>query len=769
MTARLQPSFNQTFDLAGQIARGFGHEMVLTEHLLLATVRSPLIQPFLVTSGADIAQLLMRTESYLRSMSIRSPRPGQFSKQVADLRATAMKNAETANRPAGVFDILGAFFEYPRFGATHLMLSHHVEKIKLDRWIRERGADDQQKPGQAMVVAKHKMATPVAGGALATYCRNLNALAIAGRIDPVIGRQAEIERMSTILMRRGKNNPLLIGEPGVGKTAIPEGLARRIVEGNAPGPLQDATIFALDMGALVAGTKFRGDFEERMKNLVKEMEAIPNAILFIDEIHTLIGAGAAGGSMDASNMLKPMLARGGRCIGATTNAEYRKYFAKDPALARRFLQVQVGEPSVEETVEILTGAKDGYEKHHNVRYDADALRGAAELSHRFMRDGRMPDKALTVIDEAGAAVTAARKGSDRTMVRVTMAIIERTVSKLGRIPVKDVAGLELDGLKMLDSRLKAKIFGQDRAIDTLHGAVKVARAGLRDPEKPVGNFLFSGPTGVGKTEVARQLAEALGLELIRFDMSEYMERHSVARLIGAPPGYVGFEQGGLLTDAVDKKPRSVLLLDEVEKAHPDLFNLLLQVMDHGSLTDHNGKVVDFRNTILIMTTNAGAAEAAKPGLGFNAENRKGEDAVAINRFFTPEFRNRLDAVVPFDTLTPELMGPIVDKAIALLNSQLADRGVTVALTGAAREFLAVAGFDPANGARPMGRAIQELVKKPLAEEILFGALEHGGSALVDQDGKGLSFTFNAAVQNVPPPAQSDILKKIFALPGPEMD
>ena len=577
--------------------------------------------------------------------------------------------------------------------------------------------------------------------ALDAYCVDLNRKASQGKIDPLIGREAEVERTIQILCRRTKNNPLYVGEPGVGKTAIAEGLARRIVTGDVPEVLKGCVIYNLDMGSLLAGTRYRGDFEERLKAVIGELEKMPHAILFIDEIHTVIGAGAtSGGSMDASNLLKPALAGGAiRCIGSTTYKEYRNYFEKDRALVRRFQKIDVNEPSVEDSVKILRGLKPYYEKHHNVRYTAEAIRAAVELAERYINDRKLPDKAIDVIDEVGAAQMLLPEGKRRKTIAVKD--VEAVVAKIARIPPKSVSRDDRLALQNLERDLKTMVFGQDKAIDALASAIKLARAGLREPEKPIGSYLFSGPTGVGKTEVARQLARSLGIELIRFDMSEYMERHTVSRLLGAPPGYVGFDQGGLLTDAIDQHPHAVLLLDEIEKAHPDLFNILLQVMDHGKLTDHNGKTIDFRNVILIMTTNAGASQMAKAAIGFDREGRQGEDLEAIERMFSPEFRNRLDATIAFANLAPEMVSKVVDKFIMQLEAQLADRQVTIELTDAARAWLARKGYDPLYGARPLARIIQEYIKKPLAEELLFGKLEKGGVVRVDAAEDKLVFTY----------------------------
>ena len=585
--------------------------------------------------------------------------------------------------------------------------------------------------------------------ALDAYCVDLNHKAREGRIDPLIGRTEEIERTIQILCRRNKNNPLYVGDPGVGKTAIAEGLAKRIVEGEVPEVLEDATIFALDMGALLAGTRYRGDFEERLKDVMVELENTPGAILFIDEIHTVIGAGAtSGGSMDASNILKPALQGGTlKCMGSTTYKEYRSYFEKDRALVRRFQKIDVYEPSIEDTIKILKGLKPYFEEHHNVRYTAESLKTAVELAARYINDRKLPDKALDVIDEVGASRMLLPP--NRRKKTVTVRDVEEIVAKIARIPPKTVSTDDRKALANLERDLKTVVFGQDKPIGALASAIKLARAGLRESEKPVGSYLFSGPTGVGKTEVAKQLAHIMGVELVRFDMSEYMERHSISRLIGAPPGYVGFDQGGLLTDAIDHQPHSVLLLDEIEKAHPDLFNILLQVMDHGKLTDHNGKGIDFRNVILIMTTNAGAADMAKPAMGFERDERIGDDMEAIEKMFTPEFRNRLDAIIGFSSLSSEVVSKVVDKFVMELEFQLEDRNVMIELTDGAREWLAKKGYDPKFGARPLGRVIQEHIKKPLAEELLFGKLTKGGVVVVKiEDGKPV-FDYPEGGSNLP--------------------
>ncbi len=567
--------------------------------------------------------------------------------------------------------------------------------------------------------------------ALKTYCKNLNDKAREGKIDKLIGRQKEVDRTIQILCRRSKNNPLYVGDPGVGKTAIAEGLAKKINDGEVPEVLADATIYSLDMGALLAGTRYRGDFEERIKAVLTELETIDNVVLFIDEIHTVIGAGAtSGGAMDASNLLKPSLSNGSlRCIGSTTYKEYRNHFEKDRALVRRFQKIDVAEPSIDETIEILKGLKGYFEEHHKVEYTPEALRSAVELSAKYIGDRKLPDKAIDIIDEVGAAQMLVPLEQRKKII--TQEDIEGVISVIARIPSKALTKDDKSALKSLERDLKTLVFDQDPAIDILADAIKLSRAGLRDPDKPIGSYLFSGPTGVGKTEVAKQLAISMGVELARFDMSEYMERHAVARLIGSPPGYVGYEQGGLLTDKIDQNPHCVLLLDEIEKAHPDIYNILLQVMDYGKLTDNNGKTIDFRNVILIMTTNAGAAELARAPVGFEREVRVDDDVDAINKMFTPEFRNRLDAIVPFSALKPETVAKVVDKFMAQLEAQLSEKNVTIQLTDDAREYLAKEGYDPAMGARPLGRVIQEQIKKPLAEELLFGKLVDGGIVKID--------------------------------------
>jgi len=615
--------------------------------------------------------------------------------------------------------------EMTRFDAVQY-ISHGISKQNgLSEAHPVRGIEDDAATVEGLDEAKPDTE------ALNAYCVNLNQKARDGRIDPLIGRDEEVSRTIQVLCRRQKNNPLFVGDPGVGKTAIAEGLARKITEKNVPEILQDSTIFSLDMGSLLAGTRYRGDFEERLKAVIKGIENYDGAILFIDEIHTVIGAGAtSGGAMDASNLLKPALQSGLlKCIGSTTYKEYRQHFEKDRALVRRFQKIDVKEPTVEDTIKILNGLKPYFEEFHKIKYTAKALTTAVELSAKYLHDRKLPDKAIDVIDETGAAQMLVPASKRKKTIGVRE--IEATVATMARIPPKTITKSDAEVLANIERDLKRVVFGQDRAIDALASAIKLSRAGLREPEKPIGCYLFSGPTGVGKTEVAKQLASFMGVELLRFDMSEYMEKHTVSRLIGAPPGYVGFDQGGLLTDGIDQHPHCVLLLDEIEKAHPDLFNILLQIMDHGTLTDHNGKKIDFRNVVLIMTSNAGAADMAKAPIGFNREERTGDDEAAIEKLFTPEFRNRLDAVIPFASLSTKVIAKVVEKFVFQLEAQLSDRNVTIELSDAANEWIAVKGYDKKFGARPLSRVIQEHIKMPLAEELLFGKLDHGGTVRVD--------------------------------------
>ncbi|HLG88293.1 MAG TPA: ATP-dependent Clp protease ATP-binding subunit ClpA [Alphaproteobacteria bacterium] len=732
----LSRNLEQTLHRALAEANSRRHEYATLEHLLLALTEDQDAGAVMRACGVDLSRLREDLSEYVdNELSNLSINRSEDAKPTAGFQRV-LQRAAIHVQSSGREEVTGAnvlialfsereshavYFlqaqEMTRFDAVNFV-SHGIAKIPAHSEARRVGGADSDAQAEKVV----KKGTE----ALDAYCVNLNRKALSGKIDPLIGRELEIERTIQILCRRSKNNPLYVGDPGVGKTAIAEGLARRIVHGEVPEVLKSCTIFALDMGSLLAGTRYRGDFEERLKAVITEIDNLAGAILFIDEIHTVIGAGAtSGGAMDASNLLKPALASGTlRCIGSTTYKEYRSYFEKDRALVRRFQKIDVNEPSIEDSVKILMGLKPYYEKHHKVRYTVEAVKAAVELSARYIGDRKLPDKAIDVIDEVGAAQMLLPEHKRRKTIGLKD--VETIISKIARIPPKSVSRDDKEVLRNLESSLKTLVFGQEKAIDALTSAIKLARAGLRDAEKPIGSYLFSGPTGVGKTEVARQLARALGIELTRFDMSEYMERHTVSRLIGAPPGYVGFDQGGLLTDAVDQHPHQVLLLDEIEKAHPDLFNILLQVMDYGKLTDHNGKTIDFRNVILIMTTNAGAADMAKPAIGFERTMRVGEDEEAINRMFTPEFRNRLDAIIPFSALTPEIIQRVVDKFIIELEGQLADRGVMIELTDEARAWLGRKGYDERMGARPLARTIQENVKKPLAEELLFGKLAKGG-------------------------------------------
>jgi ATP-dependent Clp protease ATP-binding subunit ClpA len=748
----LSPNLEQTLRRALAYANERRHDYATLEHLLLALVDDQDAIAVMRACNVDVERLRRDLTDYVDNQlgnivgshhSEAKPTSGfqrVLQRAAIHVQSSGREEVTGANILVALFserESHAVFFlqeqEMSRLDAVNY-ISHGIAKApSRSETRRVRGTDPE---GEANGGVK------TGSDALEAYCVNLNQKAKDGRIDPLIGREAEVNRTIQVLCRRTKNNPLYVGDPGVGKTAIAEGLARRIVNEDVPDVLKNATIFALDMGALLAGTRYRGDFEERLKAVVKELEATEGAILFIDEIHTVIGAGAtSGGSMDASNLLKPALQSGLlRCIGSTTYKEYRQYFEKDRALVRRFQKIDVNEPSVEDAVKILRGLKPYYEKHHSVRYTQEAIRASVELAARYINDRKLPDKAIDVIDEVGAAQMLLPESKRKKTI--TVKDVEAVVATIARIPPKSVSKDDKNTLKNLQRDLKTMVFGQDKAIEALVAAIKLSRAGLREPEKPIGCYLFSGPTGVGKTEVARQLAICMGIELIRFDMSEYMERHTVSRLIGAPPGYVGFDQGGLLTDAIDQHPHAVLLLDEIEKAHPDLFNILLQIMDHGKLTDHNGKSVDFRNVILIMTTNAGAQEMSKAAIGFGRDRREGEDQEAINRMFTPEFRNRLDQIIAFSNLPPEVVAQVVDKFVMQLEAQLADRHVTIELSDDARKWLAHKGFDPLYGARPLARVIQENIKKPLAEDILFGKLEKGGTVRIGLDREADKLTFD---------------------------
>jgi ATP-dependent Clp protease ATP-binding subunit ClpA len=758
-------ALEKTLRKALAIANERRHEYATLEHLLLALLDDPDGAAVMRACNVDLDTLRKNVARYvdteLENLVVEA---GEEAKATAGFQRVVQRAAihvQSSGREevTGANVLVAIFAERESHAAYFLQeqdmtrydavnyISHGIAKrpglsdsSRSPRGVEEESEARDSKESKDGPDGKKKE------GALDAYCVNLNKKAKDGRIDPLIGREPEVLRTIQVLCRRQKNNPLLVGDPGVGKTAIAEGLARKIVNRDVPEVLADATVFALDMGALLAGTRYRGDFEERLKQVMKEIENHKDAILFIDEIHTVIGAGAtSGGAMDASNLLKPALAQGTlRCIGSTTYKEYRQYFEKDRALVRRFQKIDVKEPSVEDAVEILKGLKPYFEEFHRIRYTNEAVKAAVELSARYIHDRKLPDKAIDVIDETGASQMLVTEAKRKKTIGVKE--IEATVASMARIPPKAVSKDDTEVLQHLEETLQRVVYGQGEAITALASAIKLARAGLRDPEKPIGSYLFSGPTGVGKTEAARQLASSLGLELIRFDMSEYMERHTVSRLIGAPPGYVGFDQGGLLTDAIDQHPHSVLLLDEIEKAHPDLFNILLQVMDHGKLTDHSGKQIDFRNVILIMTTNAGAADMAREAFGFHRTKREGDDVEAINKLFTPEFRNRLDAIVPFSRLPVEVISRVVDKFILQLEAQLADRNVAIELSDEARSWLVENGYDESMGARPMARVIQSQIKTQLADEVLFGKLKNGGvvRVVVTADAAGvkkLSFVY----------------------------
>jgi ATP-dependent Clp protease ATP-binding subunit ClpA len=765
------PSFSRNLEETLNRAVGYAnqrkHEYATLEHLLLALTDDQDAASVMRACNVDLAALKRSVLNYvdneLKSLVVEDGEDAKptagfqrvIQRAVIHVQSSGRDEVTGANVLVAVFserESHAAFFlqeqDMTRYDAVNFIAHGIAKKPGASESRAVKGATEADHEERAQPAAKS------AGEALEAYCVNLNEKARAGKVDPLIGRAAEVERCIQILCRRTKNNPLLVGDPGVGKTAIAEGLARKIVNGEVPEVLSGATIFALDMGALLAGTRYRGDFEERVKQVVKELEAHPNAILFIDEIHTVIGAGAtSGGAMDASNLLKPALASGTlKCMGSTTYKEFRQHFEKDRALVRRFQKIDVHEPSMEDAIKILRGLKTYYEDFHKLRYTNDAVKAAVELSAKYITDRKLPDKAIDIIDEAGASQMLLPEAKRKKTLGVKE--IEAVVAKMARIPAKSVSKSDTEALRNLETDLKRAVYGQDEAIHQLSAAMKMSRAGLRDQHKPIGCYLFSGPTGVGKTEVARQLASTLGIELLRFDMSEYMERHTVSRLIGAPPGYVGHDQGGQLTDAVDQHKHAVVLLDEIEKAHQDVYNILLQVMDHGTLTDSNGKKVDFRNVVLIMTTNAGAADNNRPGIGFGRGRVTDEDSQAIQRLFTPEFRNRLDAVVGFRALTPEIIRNVVQKFVMELEAQLADRHVTLELTEDAADWLAKNGYDELYGARPLARVIQEHIKKPLADEILFGRLVRGGHVVVGlKDGK-LVFDIEDDTA-APPPSASD--------------
>lgn len=760
LSAEVEYSINTLF----RDARDSHHEFVTVEHLLLAMLDNPSAADALRACNVDIPYLRRELEQFVAENTPLIP----VGDEQRDVQPTlgfqrvihrAVYSAQSSRKGEVTGDaILAAIFGEPDSHAVYYLSRHRVSRLDIVHYIahgiRKDGAAESSNPKQEDSSASAAPTENAAEGEdnakpLDKYASNLNEMALEGKIDPLIGRDAEIERTVQVLCRRRKNNPLLVGEAGVGKTAIAEGLAKRIVDGEVPEILSDAVIYSLDLGSLLAGTKYRGDFEKRLKAVLKQIKAEPHAILFIDEIHTIIGAGAtSGGTMDASNLIKPVLSSGDlKCIGSTTFQEYHSIFEKDRALARRFQKIDINEPSVDETIEILKGLKARFEVHHNVRYTLPALKAAAELAAKYINDRHLPDKAIDVIDEAGANRQLQPAASRKKTISVHD--IEEIVAKIARIPPKSVSGSDMQILRNLERDLKMVIFGQDQAIGQLTAAIKMARSGLRDDSKPIGSFLFAGPTGVGKTEVSKQLAQRLGIELLRFDMSEYMERHTVSRLIGAPPGYVGYDEGGLLTDAVNKHPHAVLLLDEIEKAHPDVFNLLLQVMDHGTLTDANGRKVDFRNIILIMTSNAGAENMNRKSLGFTTQDHTTDSSEAINRTFSPEFRNRLDGIIGFNALTASVVASVVDKFVIRLEAQLEPKKVVLIVDEAARHWLAQKGYDRLMGARPMERVIQEHIKKPLADAILFGELSQGGRVEISADDDGLTIEMQGTTEALP--------------------
>ncbi|PJI87756.1 ATP-dependent Clp protease ATP-binding subunit ClpA [Sphingomonas koreensis] len=759
------PSFasalESTLHRALEAASSRRHEYATLEHLLLALVDDEHASKVMSACGVDLDELKTTVAHYLdtelqalRVDQATDPSPTSGFQRVVQ-RAILHVQSSGRDEVTGA-NVLVALFSERESYAVYFLQQQDMSRLDAVSFISHgvgKGATPADTAPPKGAVEEEKPAKNEGGkkgeSALKQFTVDLNEKAKAGKVDPLIGRGPEVDRTVQILCRRSKNNPLYVGDPGVGKTAIAEGLARKIVEGDVPDVLKEAVIYSLDMGALLAGTRYRGDFEERLKQVVSELEKLPHAVLFIDEIHTVIGAGAtSGGAMDASNLLKPALSGGSiRCIGSTTYKEFRNHFEKDRALLRRFQKIDVNEPTVEDTIKILAGLRTAFEDHHKVKYTPEAIKSAVELSSRYINDRKLPDKAIDVIDEVGAMQMLVPPSKRKKTI--TAKEIEAVIATMARIPPKSVSTDDTKTLANLETDLKRVVFGQDKAIEVLASAIKLSRAGLRDPEKPIGNYLFTGPTGVGKTEVTKQLAELLGIPLQRFDMSEYMERHSVSRLIGAPPGYVGYDQGGLLTDAIDQQPHCVLLLDEVEKAHPDLFNILLQVMDNGKLTDHHGKTVDFRNVILVMTTNAGASDMARESIGFGEISRDDVQEDAVKKLFTPEFRNRLDAIVPFDYLPPKVVERVVEKFILQLELQLADRGVHIALDDEAKAWLTERGYDKLYGARPMGRLIQEKIKQPLAEELLFGKLVHGGEVEVKLKDGALTFAITPAAPKRP--------------------
>ncbi len=771
------PSFSrnleETLHRAVAYATQRKHEYATLEHLLLSLTDDEDAAAVMKACDVDLVELKKAVTNYidteLRALIVED---GEDAKPTAGFQRV-IQRAVIHVQSSGRDDVTGANVLVAVFSERESHAAYFLQEQDMTRYdavnyiahgiAKKAGASEPKAvKGATQDEDESKPNAKSGGEALEAYCVDLNQKARQGKVDPLIGRLAEVERCIQILCRRTKNNPLLVGDPGVGKTAIAEGLARKIINHEVPEVLDGATIFSLDMGALLAGTRYRGDFEERIKQVIKELEGHPNAILFIDEIHTVIGAGAtSGGAMDASNLLKPALASGSlRCMGSTTYKEFRQHFEKDRALVRRFQKIDVNEPTIEDTIKILKGLKIYYEDFHKLKYTAEAIKTAVDLSAKYITDRKLPDKAIDVIDEAGASQMLLPESRRKKTIGVKE--IEAVVAKIARIPPKSVSKTDTEALKQLDEDLKRAVFGQDEAIQQLASAMKMARAGLRDPNKPIGSYLFSGPTGVGKTEAARQLAQTLGIELLRFDMSEYMERHTVSRLIGAPPGYVGYDQGGQLTDAVDQHPHAVVLLDEIEKAHQDVYNILLQVMDNGVLTDANGKKVDFRNVILIMTTNAGASDAQRQSIGFGRGKVDGEEEAALKRLFTPEFRNRLDAVVAFKPLTQDIIRQVVQKFVMQLEAQLADRNVTIETSDDAADWLAKNGFDELYGARPLARVIQENIKKPLADDILFGKLSKGGHVkVVLKDGK-IAFEFEVDAPKGRTPGAPEIEEPVLA-------
>jgi len=768
----LSRTLEKTLRRALALANARQHEYATLEHLLMALTEDQDALAVLKACALEIERLRASLTDFLDhelsgltvEASVEAKPTAGFQRVIQ--RAAIHVQSSGRSEVTGA-NVLVAMFSERESHAVYFLQEQNMTRLDAVNFIshgiaKKPGLNEQRTVRGADEKDDDKR--EAGGEALKTYCVNLNVKAQEGKIDVLVGRQHEIERTIQILCRRSKNNPLFVGDPGVGKTAIAEGLALRIIKGEVPDVLKKAVIYALDMGALLAGTRYRGDFEERLKAVISELEANRNAVLFIDEIHTVVGAGAtSGGSLDASNILKPALANGAlKCIGSTTYKEFRNYFEKDRALVRRFQKIDVPEPSEDEAVQILMGLRPSYEAHHGIKYTDGAIKAAVKLSTRYIHDRKLPDKAIDVIDEVGAAQML--KAQHQRRKTVGPKEIEEIVAKIARVPIKAVNTRDKAALKTLGDDLRGVVYGQDQAIEALSSAIKLSRAGLRDQQKPIGSYLFSGPTGVGKTEVARQLAKIMAIELVRFDMSEYMERHAVSRLIGAPPGYVGFDQGGLLTDAIDQHPHAVLLLDEIEKAHPDVFNILLQVMDYGKLTDNNGKTVDFRNIILIMTTNAGASDMSRPAMGFGGGQRQGEDTEAIKRLFTPEFRNRLDATIPFKALTPAIIAIVVEKFVRELAAQLADRRVHIELDAPAKAWLAEKGYEPLYGARPLGRVIQDHIKRPLADELLFGQLAKGGKVLVTVEDDKPAFRFEPAERRARPALPPAPTRK--ALPEP---